>query len=65
MLKDYSSLIEEYRMKNGLSMQDICGDYISHSSYLIIPRSQIHLSSRTSLWIAISSPLVRISGPFK
>ena len=33
MLKDYSSLIEEYRMKNGLSMQDICGDYISHSSY--------------------------------
>lgn len=33
MLKDYRSLIEEYRKKNGLSMQEICGDYISHSSY--------------------------------
>lgn len=33
MRKSHKEIIESLRKKKALSMQKICGDYISHSSY--------------------------------
>ena len=33
MKTSHKDLIETLRKKKALSMQDICGDYVSHSSY--------------------------------
>lgn len=62
ILEEYFISVEDVYKKMGTFNEEELDNLFND---MIIPRSQIHLSSRTSLWIAISSPLVRISGSFK
>jgi len=51
MTANFSTLVEEFRQKKGLTMQEICGDVISHSSYSRFINKNQALSADKLLYI--------------
>lgn len=47
----YKDIIEDLRKKNGLSMQEICGEYIAHSSYSRFINKRQTLSAEKLIYI--------------